>query len=217
MKLFVVLAFKHNSSTMSTRDQLLARVRQNKPEPLPLPDVPTFVNESDDQFTRFRDALAFVGGKLLELQPGDSLGEQLRQTFPDAERIASSLPLPELPLIDVGLETNKVVLEQIDLAVLKGEFVVAENGAVWLPELNMLNRSLPFITQHLVLVVGRDTLVPNMHIAYQQVDRESLTYGVFVCGPSKTADIEQSLVVGAHGPRSLTIVLTSDETKETKK
>lgn len=195
---------------MNTRDQLLARVRQNKPEPLPLPDVPTFVNEADDLFTRFRDALAFVGGQLLELNPGDSIGKQLRQAFPEAQRIVSSLSLPEFDLISVGPETDKLVLEQTDLAVLKGEFVVAENGAVWLPEPNMLNRSLPFITQHLVLVVDRSTLIPNMHIAYQQIDRASLTYGVFICGPSKTADIEQSLVVGAHGARSLTVVLTSE-------
>lgn len=196
---------------MSTRDQLLARVRQNKPEPLPLPDVPTFVNESDDHFTRFREALAFVGGKLLDVKPGYSIGEQLRQDFPDAQRIASSVPLPEFDLLDVGKETDKMILEQVDLAVLKGDFFVAENGAVWLPETNMLNRSLPFITQHLVLVVNRDTLVPNMHVAYQHIDRESLTYGVFICGPSKTADIEQSLVVGAHGARSLTIVLTEEK------
>ncbi|MBD2752332.1 LutC/YkgG family protein [Spirosoma validum] len=200
---------------MSTRDQLLTRIRQNKPEPLPLPDVPTFVNESDDQFARFRDALAFVGGKLLELNPGDSLGEQLRQAFPDAERIASSVPIPEFKLVSIDTETDKMVIEQIDLAVLKGEFVVAENGAVWLPEPNMLNRSLPFITQHLVLVVDRSTLVPNMHVAYQHVDRNSLTYGTFICGPSKTADIEQSLVVGAHGARSLTIVLTTENRRKT--
>lgn len=195
---------------MSTRDQLLARVRQNKPEPLPLPDVPTFVNEADDLFTRFREALTFVGGQLLEPEPGKSLGEQLRQAFPDAQRVASAIPLPELDLITVDIETNKIILEQMDLAVLKGEFFVAENAAVWLPEPNMLNRSLPFITQHLVLVVDRDTLVPNMHIAYQHIDRESLTYGVFICGPSKTADIEQSLVVGAHGARSLTIILVTE-------
>ena len=66
---------------MNTRDQLLARVRENKPEELPLPDVPTFVNEADDLFTRFSDALAFVGGKLLELYPGDSIGHQLRQAL----------------------------------------------------------------------------------------------------------------------------------------
>ena len=195
---------------MSTRDQLLLRIRQNKPEPLPLPDVPTFVDEADDLSVRFREALAFVGGNLLEVNPGDSLGNAIRQTFPDAVRIASALPLPELDLITVDIETDKTVLEQVDLAILKGEFIVAENAAVWVPEPNMLNRSLPFITQHLVLVVSRDALVPNMHIAYQHIDRKSLTYGVFICGPSKTADIEQSLVIGAHGARSLTIVLTDE-------
>ena len=195
---------------MSTRDQLLARVRQNKPESLPLPSIPTFVNEADDLFTRFRESLTFVGGQLLELNPGDSLGEQLRRAFPDAQRVASSLSLPELDLVTIDVETDKLILEQIDLAVLKGEFFVAENAAVWLPEPNMLNRSLPFITQHLVLIVDRDTLVANMHIAYQRIDRALLTYGVFICGPSKTADIEQSLVVGAHGARSLTIVLTTE-------
>lgn len=209
MKLFCSIGVS-TQFPMSTRDQLLARVRQNKPEPLPLPDVPTFVNEADDLFTRFREALTFVGGQLLEPEPGKSFGEQLRRAFPDAQRVASALPLPELDLITVDIETDKVILEQMDLAVLKGEFFVAENAAVWLPEPNMMNRSLPFITQHLVLVVDRDTLVPNMHVAYQHIDRESLTYGVFICGPSKTADIEQSLVVGAHGARSLTIILVTE-------
>lgn len=195
---------------MNTRDQLLLRVRQNKPEPLPLPDVPTFVDEADDLSVRFREALAFVGGQLLVVNSGDSLGNTIRRTFPDAQRIASVLSLPELDMMTVDIETDKVVLEQVDLAILKGEFIVAENAAVWVPEPNMLNRSLPFITQHLVLVVSRGALVPNMHIAYQHIDRESLTYGVFICGPSKTADIEQSLVIGAHGARSLTIVLTDE-------
>lgn len=195
---------------MSTRDQLLARVRQNKPEPLPLPDVPTFVNYADDLAIRFREALAFVGGQLLEVTPGNSLGEQLRRAFPDAQRIASVLPVPELDPMLVVPETDKIVLEQMDLAILKGEFIVAENAAVWVPEPDMLNRSLPFIAQHLVLIVSREALVPNMHVAYGRIDRASLTYGVFICGPSKTADIEQSLVIGAHGARSLTIVLTDE-------
>lgn len=194
----------------STRETLLARIRQNKPDLVPLPDVPTFVNETDDSFARFRDALAFVGGKLMELKAGDLLEEQLQLAFPDAQRIASSRPLSRLSLTPIGPETGKDVLEQIDLAILKGEFGVAENAAIWLPEPNMMNRSLPFITQHLVLVINRSDLVPNMHVAYQRIDRKSLSYGVFIAGPSKTADIEQSLVIGAHGARSLTVVLISD-------
>lgn len=214
---------------MTTRDNLLARVRQNKPELLPLPGVPTFVNDTDDLLDRFRKALAFVGGQLVELrsnQPeftadsehvevrggdlvNDLLSVYLRRTFPHAQRIASAIPLLglERTTVAVGPETDKVVLEQIDVAVLAGSFVVAENAAVWLPEDHMLHRALPFIAQHLVLVVDRNTLVPNMHIAYQRIDRQRLTYGVFIAGPSKTADIEQSLVIGAHGARSLTVVL----------
>ncbi|GAB3747158.1 LutC/YkgG family protein [Spirosoma pomorum] len=193
---------------MTSRDQILSRARQNKPDLQPLPEVPTFVREEDDLLDRFQKALAFVGGTLLELSADTSLSDLIRQTFPEAKRIASSLTLPEIDLTPINAETDKAVLEQIDLAVLAGEFAVAENAAIWLPEANMLHRALPFITQHLVLVVAKDQLVPNMHVAYQRIDRESLSYGVFIAGPSKTADIEQSLVVGAHGARSLLVMLT---------
>jgi L-lactate dehydrogenase complex protein LldG len=195
---------------MTSRDQLLARVRKNKPDLLPLPEVPTFENPADDLHDRFRDALAFVGGKLLEVFPTVSISDYITATFPDAQHIVSSIPLPELSLTTIDKETDKVLLEKVDVAVLRGEFVVAENGSVWVPEPNMLHRALPFITQHLILVVEKSKLVPNMHVAYKHVDRSTLTYGTFICGPSKTADIEQSLVVGAHGPRSLTIALMMD-------
>lgn len=193
---------------MNSRDQMLARIRQNKPEPLPLPDVPTFVNPADDLRDRFEKALAFVGGQLLDLATtAEPLADYLRRSFPNAERVASSVLLPGLPTTSVGPETDKQTLERIDVAVLRGEFAVAENAAVWVPEPNMLHRALPFIAQYLVLVVDRAALVSNMHVAYGRIDRPSLSYDVFIAGPSKTADIEQSLVIGAHGARSLTIVL----------
>ena len=69
-------------------------------------------------------------------------------------------------------------------------------------------RVLPFITQHLILFVPADRLVPTMHQAYQRVSIGATGFGVFIAGPSKTADIEQSLVIGAHGPRSLVVCLT---------
>lgn len=193
---------------MTTRDTMLARIGKNKPDALPLPTVPTFVNDADDLYAQFGESLAFVGGTLLDLSDGtDTLTDYLARTFPTAERIASSVPLLGMTTTPVGPETDKNDLERIDVAVLRGEFAVAENAAVWVPEPNMLHRALPFIAQYLVLVVARDALVPNMHIAYQHVDRASLSYGVFIAGPSKTADIEQSLVIGAHGARGLTVVL----------
>jgi L-lactate dehydrogenase complex protein LldG len=97
-------------------------------------------------------------------------------------------------------------LEQVDLAVIQGEIGVAENGTIWVPESNMLNRALPFITQHLVLVLDKKNIVANMQQAYDKLEGVG-SYGVFIAGPSKTADIEQSLVIGAHGARSMMVLI----------
>lgn len=193
---------------MSSREKILTSIRQNKLTALPLPSVPLFNETQDDLLSRFNDILTFVGGRLRVLGDNETLAGVLQQSYPDAERIASSLPVAGISLVSIDVTSDKTTLEAIDLAILKGEFAVAENSAIWVPEANMLHRALPFITQHLVLVVARKDFVLTMHEAYQRIDRASLSYGVFIAGPSKTADIEQSLVIGAHGARSLLVVVT---------
>ena len=74
-------------------------------------------------------------------------------------------------------------------------------------ETAMGNRILPFITQELVLVLREEELVSTMHEAYQRIRINQEGFGVFIAGPSKTADIEQSLVIGAHGPVALTVLI----------
>ena len=99
-------------------------------------------------------------------------------------------------------------LEGVDLAVIAGEFGVAENGAVWVPGKNLgPQRAIFVITEHLVLVVSAAQLVHTMQHAYDRIQFERPGFGLFISGPSKTADIEQSLVIGAHGPRSCTLFL----------
>ena len=69
------------------------------------------------------------------------------------------------------------------------------------------HRAIYFIAQHLVLVVPREALLDHLHQAYERLSFAGAGYGLFISGPSKTADIEQSLVIGAHGARSLTVLL----------
>jgi L-lactate dehydrogenase complex protein LldG len=64
------------------------------------------------------------------------------------------------------------------------------------------HRALYFIAQNIVIVIDEKELLNNMHEAYEKISFENIGYGVFISGPSKTADIEQSLVIGAHGPKS---------------
>jgi L-lactate dehydrogenase complex protein LldG len=96
---------------------------------------------------------------------------------------------------------------KLDLAILKGQFGVAENGAIWLDDSELRLRAIPFITEHLVIVISRDSLVATMHQAYDRIGDQHSGFGLFIAGPSKTADIEQSLVIGAHGAKSLMVVL----------
>ncbi len=71
----------------------------------------------------------------------------------------------------------------------------------------MGQRVLPFITQHLVVLLDESSLVGNMTEAYQKIDIDQDGFGVFIAGPSKTADIEQSLVIGAQGARSFMVII----------
>ena len=101
-------------------------------------------------------------------------------------------------------------LENVELCILEAQFGVAENGALWLTEAQMGQRVAPFITQNLAVVVKKSDMVPTMHHAYDRIAQAEYPFGLFLAGPSKTADIEQSLVLGAHGSRSMTVFLMSE-------
>ena len=100
-------------------------------------------------------------------------------------------------------------MQDVDVAILQARFGVAENGAVWVTEEDIKIRVLPFIPEHLVALLYTKDIVPTMHQAYERIGTEDYSFGAFIAGPSKTADIEQSLVLGAHGPKSMTILLLS--------
>lgn len=89
-----------------------------------------------------------------------------------------------------------------------GDFMVAENGAVWVIPPEDMQRADIFLAERLVIEVPAQNMVSNMHQAYLRISGQDYSYGTFISGPSKTADIEQSLVIGAQGPKKCIIVLT---------
>jgi L-lactate dehydrogenase complex protein LldG len=183
-----------------SRDKILAAVKQNKPALVPLPETPSFVYATNDLLASFTASINKVGGAVTVLNNTQELTPAIKAIFPEAQRIAD--------LVQGDKASNAWLLEDVeklDVVILKGQLGVAENGAIWLTDKDCVERVLPFITQHLVLLVDQSTLVGNMHQAYAVMGDQKPDYGVFIAGPSKTADIEQSLVIGAHGPRSLQV------------
>ncbi|WP_025819909.1 LutC/YkgG family protein [Shewanella marina] len=117
-----------------------------------------------------------------------------------------------ISLVD-GVTGNREVpadpheLHDIDYAIIKGHVGVAENGCIWVNNESVGHRVTPFICENLLIVLAAEDVCANMHIAVQKVEIASGQFGTFISGPSKTADIEQSLVVGAHGACSLNVYL----------
>jgi len=186
---------------MTSREKMLASIASNKPSLTALPNVPIF--EGDGSIERFKTVLESIGGTTVELASKAECQVAIDKYYHDLKNVASDIVKAN---VAVTLDTTKDILEQVDLAVIQGEIGVSENGTIWVPESNMLNRALPFITQHLVLVLDKNNIVANMQQAYDKLE-DIGNYGVFIAGPSKTADIEQSLVIGAHGARSMMVLI----------
>lgn len=189
-----------------SKQKILQRIRQAKPEVTPLPEIPGFAVPAEVLPILFKENSEKLGSRVLLTASKLNLKEQVLQLFPDAKQIAS--PLSEVDAtVDLGSISDPHELADTDVAILRGQIGVAENGAIWVDEKDIQHRVLPFITQHLVILLSQNKLVHNMHQAYAEIQVDQTGFGVFIAGPSKTADIEQSLVIGAQGPRSLTVIL----------
>lgn len=192
---------------MSARDEILAALRAQSLAPAPLPALAGDWIGYADLPQQFELALGRAAGSLVRSTRA-GLGAALA-ALPAIQRAQRCCSLvPELPG-NQKPPAEPHAFRDLDVLVVPAEFGVAESGAVWLAERVARVRAGLFLTQHLVLVLARENLVPHLHQAYERLGAAvgRTGYGCFMCGPSKTADIEQALVVGAHGPRSLAVVL----------
>ncbi len=208
---------------MNSRETMLAAIARNKPNPVdeagadrfPLPCFPMPHSLAGQGLERFVDMLTGIGGEVMLVPDTAAVAQYVSTRYDPGHRLITTLPelagVAELH----GQDRSPHELADVELAVLRGEFGVAENGAIWLTESlleegqaavrNYAVRATPFICQQLALVINRDDLVPTLHEAYERIGTANYSYGTFIAGPSKTADIEQSLVLGAHGPKGLLV------------
>ncbi len=189
---------------MGSREKILQTIKQNKPAAVPLPSMPSFNRMTDDPLQTFVETLTAIGGHAV-VNDLYQLKDFLTQQKQKGVQVINGVE----ELADYNISEYKnhkaIDLESVDTVVIKGKIAVAENGSVWVTDSSIGNRVLPFICEHLIIVIDEASIVSTMHEAYKKIKIDEEGYGVFIAGPSKTADIEQSLVIGAHGPLSLQV------------
>lgn len=193
---------------MSSKETILERVRRHTQIRYEKPDIELMKRMTyPDRLEQFCAISRAVGGRAVVLGEGEDVNAVIRRTYPEARRIASVLPEISCATFNPDNVADPTELDGTDVAVVRGEIGVAENGAVWIPQ-TVKYKAVYFIAEVLVILLPRNEIVDTMYDAYRQLDMQTYEYGTFISGPSKTADIEQALVVGAHGSRDVLVILT---------
>ena len=191
-----------------SKAEILAALQRNKPAMVELPAAfMPFVAERRNLKESFSGMVNQIGGQVLSVENWEEIEGYVHQHFRSDERVVTTIERLKPTIEGVDPTADPHDLADVSLAILPGHFGVAENAAIWLTDNQLGIRVLPFICQHLAIVLKQDQLVANMHEAYDRIGSANQAFGVFIAGPSKTADIEQSLVIGAHGARSLLVFL----------
>lgn len=199
---------------MSSRGEILSAIRASQPALTALPDVEPLkaYGDKENLSAQFTTVATNIGARVYEVKNMDEVKTVIQNNFDTGKRIISTIAeLRDVADIEEYVNDFPVQLADVELAILQSDLAVAENGAIWITEDQMGQRVLPFITQHLAVIVNTKNIVATMHYAYSGIGMTTQGFGAFMAGPSKTADIEQSLVIGAHGPRSMSVFLIEED------
>lgn len=226
-----------NPPPASARDAILQAVRRALPQPpVPLPEIPLahqqkpmqggvgyhgqlttleevggFPKPGESPVPYFQKHLTAMGGRSFLVSGYEAARAKVAELFPEAKVIGSVVPeIPGNRPIRPGQDPHE--LHDVEVAVLRSRLGVAEAGAVWLSDDDLVVPSLGVLAQHLVVVLHPDGIVPTLHEAYGgRFQPAEHAYSVFMAGPSATGDIEGIVIHGAQGAKSLTVLLFSEE------
>jgi len=189
----------------ASREKILNAIRTNTPhQKVERPTIPDFKWIGGSMKTAFVERLVEAGGEAHETTTPAEAEAKLKELHPGAKVICSAVSeIAGTRRIEQIRDPHE--LADVDVGVVRAQFAIAEGGAVWLTQEDLGVNALGFLSQHLVVLLDPEQIVPDMHAAYRRVRLDQTAYGCFVMGPSATADVEATLVHGAQGARSLNV------------
>lgn len=194
---------------MSSREDILQNIRRATSIKYEKPNL-SLIEEKAMVFSnlvnKFASMVEAVGGKFLVLPYDKKINDFIHESFPMSFRIASNLPYISCATYNPDLVSSPADIDHTDLAIIEGEFGVAENGAVWI-EQHCKYRALFFAPERIAILLDRNKIVDNMHQAYKRIYASDYEFGLFMAGPSKTSDIEMVMVSGANAASEVVVIL----------
>ncbi len=184
------------------RGNILGRVRSALREPAHQPVKPsgaTVFPPVQDLEARFREEFVFLKGEIIET--ADALREFLKP-FP-------ALATDGSDLVRQAVGEGNAAVRQADLGVTGCDCLVARTGSIFVSTQSAGGRALSVLPPVHLVIARRDQLLPDLNAAFALLrrvhGRRWPSQFSLISGPSRTADIEKILVMGAHGPKRLAL------------
>jgi len=179
----------------------------------------------DEKMLRFSQELIAVAGEYVEVATESAVAEKITELLRDAS--AESVAVSGGPVIQrleallsersirtvrpetLPEESRKNAVAQIPVGIVEAAFAVADSGTVAVPFTGC--NTLPhFLPEIVVVLTSARTLVSDHFELFEKLSAEDRRNMMLVTGPSRTADIEKILILGAHGPRRLIVCMITD-------
>lgn len=193
---------------MGSRATMLEKIKQNQALITnELPSLSFLGLDTFDLLVQYKNVLKSIGGDFVEVANYNEVITFIKNNYSNEKRKITTIPeLAEIAATD-WFNDDPHTLANVELTLVRAHFGVAENSALWVTDDLLGQRVATFIPQYLAIIVNKKDIVATMHQAYDRIGNQEYGFGTFIAGPSKTADIEQSLVLGAHGARGLTVFI----------
>lgn len=209
----------------TAKEQILKKIRkallEKRENPYPnLEDTPLYVDADEIPEIIFAEQLTAVSGNFIYCENGIEFIEnilQLAEKFnwrkiycwePELQEILATYEFP-------FYKTDKD-FELAEVGITLCEALIARNGSVMVSNQNAAGRRLSIFPHHHIVVARTGQMVMDLKDAFKLIKDK---YGSqipsmisTITGPSRTADIEKTLVLGAHGPKELFVFLVDDFT-----
>ncbi len=215
---------------MSSREAILARLRERLDGPLTAPasDFSVVTGRcwsNEERLSRFEQLITSVHGEVIHTPKAAwvdtlegvltqksikrmALG-RLNEVAKEARAVLADTDI-ELVSADRDIEAwQQEQFESVDAGLTSIKGGIAETGSLWLWPTADEPRLLSLVPPIHIAVLDADTLLDTFHdvVEQHQWAEQMPTNALLISGPSKTADIEQTLAYGVHGPKELVVIL----------